>query len=471
MKSVARERCLSLVNLTSVPTISQAKQIHAQLIINRLKSPTLRGKLIQSYSPQSPNLANLVFTLFDPPNTFLFNTLIRCIPPQHSLNLFSNWVNTKIQSFGGFPYVFILRTCAKLCSASSLWLCRQVHTRVLKIGVLFNVMVATTLIHCYGSNKDVVSGRKMFDEMPVRTSATWNAVMTGYCSRDRKDKDCAFEAFMLFKSMLVDVCGAKPTDTTMVCVLSASAQLGVLQTGACVHGYIEKVMWSPENDVFVGTGLVDMYAKCGCLESALSIFRQMRNKNVLTWTAMLSGFAIHGKGEHAVRLLDLMRVCGVKPNAVTFTSLLSACCHAGLEEEGLVLFDSMKKKWDVEPQIQHYGCIVDLLGRTGRLNEAYELIMKMPIKPDAILWRSLLSACNVHGDVLMAQKVGKILLELQPESASIESSGTSEDYVAMSNVYASAGRWQEVESLRREMKDRMIENEPGYSVIQTIETP
>lgn len=345
------------------------------------------------------------------------------------------------------------------------------HTRLVKVGVLFNVLVATTLIHCYGSKKDVVSGRRVFDEMSVRTSVTWNAMMTGYCSHDKKGQDWAFEAFVLFKDMLVDVCGVKPTDTTMVCVLSASSQLGVLESGACVHGYIEKTMWLPENDVFVGTGLVDMYSKCGCLECASLIFRRMRDKNVLTWTAMVTGLAIHGKGKDAVRLLDFMRIRGVKPNAVTFTSLFSACCHAGLIEEGLGLFDSMKKKWGVEPQIQHYGCIVDLLGRAGRLNEAYKFIMGMPIKADAILWRSLLSACNVHGDVMMAEKVGKILLELQPDSVSVDLNGTGEDYIAMSNVYASAGRWQEVESLRKEMKVRMIENEPGCSLVQTIETP
>ncbi|KAK2637828.1 hypothetical protein Ddye_025623 [Dipteronia dyeriana] len=303
--------------------------------------------------------------------------------------------------------------------------------------------------------------------MPMKNSVTWNAMINGYCSQSKKSNDCAFEALLLFKDMLVDVCGVKPTDTTMVCVLSASSQLSVFESGACVHGYIEKKIYMPENDLFVGTGLVDMYSKCGCLDSALSIFRRMRDKNVLTWTAMVTGLAIHGRGKEAIRLLDLMRVCDVKPNAVTFTSLFSACCHAGLVKEGLSLFDNMKSKWDLEPNIHHYGCIVDLLGRAGHLNEAYEFIMRMPVRPDAILWRSLLSACNVHDDVVMGEKVGKILLQLQPESISEDLTGTSEDYVALSNVYASAGRWQKVESLRKEMKVRRIENEPGYSLVQT----
>ncbi|KAH7571905.1 hypothetical protein JRO89_XS04G0164900 [Xanthoceras sorbifolium] len=469
--SLPRYRCLSLFNLKAATT-NHTKQIHAQLIINSLKSPSLHAKLIQLYcskpSSQTTHFANLIFTHFDPPNLFLLNTLIRCTPPKHSLLVFSNCVSKKILSLDYFTYVFVLGSCARFCSVSTLWLGRQIHARVLILGVVFNDLVRTTLIHFYASNKDVVSGRRVFDEMSMRNSITWNAMINGYCSQSRKSKEFAFEALVLFKDMLVDVSGAKPTYTTMVGVLSANSQLGVLESGACVHGYIEKTIYMPENDVFVGTALVDMYSKCGCLDSALSIFWRMREKNVLTWTAMVKGLAIHGKGKESIRLLDLMRVCSVKPNAVTFTSLLSACCHAGLVEEGLGLFDKMKSKWGLEPHIQHYGCIVDLLGRAGRLNEAYEFIMGMPVKPDAILWRSLLSACNVHGDIAMGEKVGNILLQLQPESIS---SGTSEDYVALSNVYASAGKWQEVESLRKEMKVQRIENEPGCSLVQSTKAP
>ncbi|TXG48100.1 hypothetical protein EZV62_027394 [Acer yangbiense] len=228
------------------------------------------------------------------------------------------------------------------CQHCGFVLGRQIHARVVRVGVMFNVLVLTILIHCYASNKDVVSGRKVFDEMPMRNSVTWNAMITGYCSQSKKAKDCAFEALLLFKDMLVDVCGVNPTHTAMVCILSTSYQLGVLESGACVHGYIEKTIYMPENDLFVGTGLVDMYSK-----------------------SMVTGLAIHGRGKEAIRLLDLMRVCGIKPNAVTFTSLFSACCHAGLVEEGLGLFDNMKSKCDLEPNIQHYGCIVDLLGRAA----------------------------------------------------------------------------------------------------------
>ncbi|KAF3945189.1 hypothetical protein CMV_028412 [Castanea mollissima] len=310
--------------------------------------------------------------------------------------------------------------------------------------------------------------RRVFDEMVVRSNVTWNAMITGYCTQRGRTKEYARDALVLFQDMLTGVCGVKPTDTTMVCVLSMASQLGVLESGACVHGYIEKTVCVPENDVFIGTGLVDMYAKCGCLESALSVFWQMNERNLLTWTAMSTGLAIHGRANEALELLDSMGASGIKPNVVTFTSLLSACCHVGLVEEGLHLFDKMRNKFGVLPVMQHYGCMVDLLGRAGHLKEAYEFIMGMPIEPDAIIWRSLLSSCKVHGDVIMGEKVGKLLLQLQPEKSDANLTVRSEDFVALSNVYATAERWGEVEIVRKEMKVKGIDNKPGCSSVQSM---
>lgn len=334
---------------------------------------------------------------------------------------------------------------------------------MLKRGTMSDILLQTTVVHFYASNKDVGSARRMFDEMMVRNSVTWNAMIKGYCSH----RESAREALVLFRGMLEGVFGVKPSDTTMVCILSAASQLGVLETGACVHGYIEKTISFPENDVFIGTGLIDMYSKCGCLHSALSIFMKMEDKNVLTWTAMATGLAIHGKGNEALKLLDDMGAYGVKPNSVTFTSLLLACCHGGLVKEGLYLFHIMRE-FSITPQMQHYGCIVDILGRNGLLKEAYEFIMRMPVKPDAILWRSLLSACKVHGDVAMGEKVGMLLLQLQTEQCPLDARPKSEDHVALSNIYASAERWEDVEKIREEMKVKGIENKAGSSSVQTI---
>ncbi|KHG20100.1 Pentatricopeptide repeat-containing -like protein [Gossypium arboreum] len=333
-------------------------------------------------------------------------------------------------------------------SLSTLWLGRQVHVKAFKSGLMSNLLVKTTLIHFYANNKDILLARSVFDEMTERSSATWNAMIKGYTSQRGRSKKCCREALVLFRDMLNDISGQIPTDTTMVCVLSACSQLGEFYSGACVHGFIEKTIWVPESDVFIGTGLVDMYAKCGYIDSALSIFRLMSVKNVLTWTAMGTGLAVHGRGKEALELLDAMEGSGIKPNPVTFTTLFSACCHTGLVEEGLHLFHNMRSRFGLEPQIQHYGCIVDLLGRAGYLNEAYDFIIEIPIKPDAVLWRSLLSACTIHGDLAMAEKVGKILLRLEPPKNSLHMPITSEDYIALSNVYASTGRWRQVEMVQ-----------------------
>ncbi|KAM7269067.1 hypothetical protein ACFE04_024564 [Oxalis oulophora] len=460
-----RVKCPSLLKLEQQLSTQNLKQIHAQLIINNLlQTPSLISKLIKQYCNGNYGYGYAESLLTHNPDLFLFNTLLRCTQPNHSLLVFANWVSKQTLLFDDRTYIHVLGACARSpnYSLSTLFFGRQLHVRIVKLGFLSNLSVATTLIHFYGSNKDIKSARQVFDEMPVKSSVTWNTMIAGYCSQREKGNDhCAFNGLLLFKDMLT--CGTSVSDTTFVCVLSAVSRLGLIHTGACVHAYMQKTIDEPETDLFIGTALVHMYSKCACIDIASSIFTQMGVKNVLTWTAMATGLALHGRGKQALELLDKMVTTGrIKPNAVTFTSLFSACCHGGLVEEGLYLFHSMEKIFSVVPQIQHYSCVVDLLGKAGYLKEAYEIIERMPIEADAILWRSLLSACKVHGDVIMGEKVAKILLELKPCDQMIDE---SEDYVALSNIYASAERWREVEILRKEMKVKRIETNPGTSLV------
>uniref|UniRef100_A0A0R0HH36 Pentacotripeptide-repeat region of PRORP domain-containing protein n=1 Tax=Glycine max TaxID=3847 RepID=A0A0R0HH36_SOYBN len=427
LNCLPRFRCISF--LYSLPKLSyNIKQIHAQLITNGLKYPTFWAKLIEHYcgSPDQhiANNARLVFQYFDKPDLFLFNTLIRCVQPNDSILIFRNEFSRGLMFFDEYTYNFVLGACARSPSASTLWVGRQLHALIVKHGVESNIVVPTTKVYFYASNKDIISSRKVFDEMPRRSTVTWNAMIT------------------------------------------AVSQIGMLETGACIHGFAEKTVCTPEDDVFIGTGLVDMYSKCGCLDSALSVFWRMNQKNIMTWTAMTTGLAIHGKGKQSLEVLYKMGAYGVKPNEATFTSFLSACCHGGLVEEGLQLFLEMKRTFGVMPQIQHYGCIVDLLGRAGKLEEAYDFIMQMPINPDAVIWRSLLAACNIHGDVVMGEKVGKFLLQLEEWSSA--ESPKSEDYIALSNVYALAEKWDDVETVRIKMKAKSILNKAGSSAVQTV---
>ncbi|KFK39226.1 mitochondrial editing factor 20 [Arabis alpina] len=460
---------LSLLHKNS-KTLIQAKQIHAQLVISACQDNSHFGKLISHYcskqSTESSKLVHLlVFPRFDHPDKFLFNTLLKCSKPEDSIRIFADWASKRsLLHLNERTFVFLLGACAR--SASALPVGRIVHGIVIKLGFLYeSELIGTTLLHFYSKNGDLRYARKVFDEMPERTSVTWNAMIGGYCSHKDKGNHNARKAMLLFRRFsCCDSYGVRPNDTTMVCLLSAISQTGLLEIGSLVHGYIEKLGFTPEIDVFIGTGLVDMYSKCGCLNSALSVFELMKVKNVLTWTSLATGLALNGRGNETPYLLNRMAESGIKPNEITFTSLLSAYRHIGLLQEGLELFQSMQIRYGVTPVIQHYGCIVDLLGKAGRLQEAYEFVLAMPIKPDAILLRSLCNACSIYGETVMGEEIGKALLEMEREDEKRPGS-ECEDYVALSNVLASKGKWVEVEKLRKKMKERRIKTRPGYSFV------
>ncbi|KAL2925315.1 hypothetical protein RDABS01_033917 [Bienertia sinuspersici] len=309
------------------------------------------------------------------------------------------------------------------------------HGRAVKLGFMSDLLVSTTTIHLYASKDHIYLARKVFDEMPLRSNVSWNALITGYSSQKHNSYENSLKALETFKNMLIDDSNLNPNGVTMVSVLSAVSQLGSAEIGSSVHGYVAKTIDIPEKDVYVGTSLIDMYSKCGCLGIASKVFGTMKERNVLTWTAMATGYALHGKGKEAMELVEEMRKCNVRPNLVTLTGMLSACCHAGLVKEGLNLFHCMEKEFGVAPQIEHYGCIVDLLGKAGHLKEAYDFIVGTHTKLNPVLWRSLLGSCRLHGDVVMGEKIGMIILQLQPDRNTL-----AEDYVALSNVYALAKR-------------------------------
>ncbi|KAK4276031.1 hypothetical protein QN277_019027 [Acacia crassicarpa] len=266
MPSLRRLKCISVLYSLPKPS-SHIQQIHAQLVINGLKSPPLLAKLIEHYCGSSNqrivNHAHLVFQYTDKHDIFLFNTLVRCCQPKDSILIFQSEFARGDMVFDDYTYIFILGACARFPSAATLMLGTQLHARIVKHGVTSNIMVPTTGIHFYASNKDVASARRVFDEMAERSSVTWNAMITGYSSQKEGNKQHARPALLLFRDMLADESWVKPTDTTMLCVISAASQLGMLATGASLHGFAEKTVRVPEDDVYIGTGLVDMYSKCG----------------------------------------------------------------------------------------------------------------------------------------------------------------------------------------------------------------
>jgi pentatricopeptide repeat protein len=250
--------------------------------------------------------------------------------------------------------------------------------------------------------------------------------------------------------------GIKPNSVTYASILPACGNLAALGYGKEFHNDIVKSGF--QSDVFVGNGLVDMYAKCGNIEDAFKVFDEMPSRNVVSWTAMIVGYAMHGYGIEALQLFGKMQNSGMKPNHVTFVGVLSACCNAGLVDDGRWYFDCMSRDYDITPAMKHYCCMVDLLGRAGHLDEARDFINKMPISPDAALWGSLLSACRIHNNIELGEHVAEQLFDSEPNNPA--------HYVLLSNIYAAAGKWDDVQNVRRLMKERKVERMPGCSWIE-----
>lgn len=335
--------------------------------------------------------------------------------------------------------VHMYSTCGDINAAS----------RIFETMNCLNVVSWTSMIAGYSKCGDVESARKVFDEMPERNLVTWSIMISGYARNGHFDK--AMELFHLLEEE-----GVMANETVMVSVISSCAHLGALELGERAHDYVLK------NDlamnVILGTAIVDMYAKCGSIEKAIRVFEELRERDSLSWTALIAGLAMHGFAEKAVFYFLEMIKSGLTPRDITFTAVLSACSHGGLVERGLEIFESMKRDYGVEPRLEHYGCMVDLLGRAGKLAEAEKFALEMPTKPNAPIWGALLGACRIHKNAEIAERVGKLLIELLPEHSGY--------YVLLSNIYARANKWENVENMRQLMKDKRVKKPPGFSLIE-----
>ncbi|KAF9614365.1 hypothetical protein IFM89_018240 [Coptis chinensis] len=330
----------------------------------------------------------------------------------------------------------------------SLILARQVFDEM----QIKNVISWTTIVSGYVNCGKLHEARELFERSPTKDVVLWTTMINGNVQFSHFD-----EALALFNDMQNRK--VKPDKFTVVTLLTGCAQLGALEQGRWVHGYIEDnnvVM-----DVVVSTALIDMYAKCGCMDKSLEIFRRTKKKDTASWTALICGFAMNGQTNKALELFSQMEHCGGKPDDITFIGVLSACSHGGLVEEGCCYFDSMKRTHKIEPKIEHYGCLVDLFGRAGLLDEAERLIDTIPNFSDDVLlplWSSLLGACRIHRNVHMGERVARRILGMESSNSGIHS--------LAANLYAAADRWEDVTKVRRKMKDLGIKKTPGCSSIE-----
>lgn len=360
----------------------------------------------------------------------------------------------------------------------------QVHGYVIKLGLESDVCVVSSLVDVYGKTGCSLEMLHLFEEMEQKDVGAFNAVVAGLsrnamvnealrifrqfqckgielnvvswtsmiacCTQNGKD----IEALKLFREM--QMAGVKPNFVTIPCLLPACSNVAALAHGKAAHCFSIRSGFS--DDVYVGSALIDMYSNCGRIQAARSCFDRLPMSNLVCWNAMIGGYAMHGKAKEAIDIFHLLVRSGQRPDYVSFTSLLSACSQSGLVDAGRKFFNSMYEDYGIETKMEHYACMVSLLGRAGKLDEAYHMMMKMPFAPDACVWGALLNACRVHHDMALGEVAANRLFELEPNN--------SGNYILLSNIYAARGKWKKVDKVRDTMRSAGLRKTPGCSWIE-----
>ncbi|CDP10374.1 unnamed protein product [Coffea canephora] len=469
----------SLSLLSGCKNMETLKQIHAQFIKFGLHNTHFGLSKLVGFCALSPsgnsNYALLIFDAIENPTEILWNTIIHGYAlssnPELALEFY-----VKMVSLGNYPnsYTFpsLFKSCKKLMAAQ---IGKQVHGCVVKLG-LDNAVSFTALIGGYVSRGCLDEARELFDGIPVRDVVSWNAMISGYAEVGRFG-----EALSLFENMwklnvtpnestLVSVLSAslavfrhmqlervEPNDVTFLNILPACAHMGALDMGRWIHVYINKNCHHLQNSS-LWTSVIDMYAKCGSIEAAKQVFFGLETKSLSSWNVMISGLAMHGNGHGAIDLFSKLIEEGIEPDDVTFVGLLSACSHGGLVELGRLHFSSMVQDYKIQPKLPHYGCMIDLLGRAGLFDEAKSLLECMDIEPDGAIWSSLLGACRIHGNLELGEYAASSLFKLDPNNHGA--------YVLLSNIYAGAGRWNDVARIRTMLNDNGLKKVPGCTSIE-----
>ncbi|XP_057807506.1 LOW QUALITY PROTEIN: pentatricopeptide repeat-containing protein At1g05750, chloroplastic-like [Salvia miltiorrhiza] len=315
--------------------------------------------------------------------------------------------------------------------------------------IVRNKVSWNTMINGYMRNGQFWDAGKLFDEMPERDAVSWTVLIDGFVKKGKFE-----EALGWFQEM--QLAGTDPDFVTIVSVLSAVANIGTLGLGLWLHRFISDQQF--KDNIRVNNSLIDMYCRCGCVEFARQVFDKMPERSLVSWNSIIVGLACNAYAEEALQYFHLMQKSGLKPDGVSFTGALTACSHAGLVEEGLKLFENMARAHKITPRIEHYGCVVDLYSRAGRLREAMRVVERMPMKPNEVVFGSLLAACRTFGEIGLAETVMDRIHDMDPNGHF--------NYVLLANIYASTGSWGGAGKVRRKMKDRGLQKQPGVSLIE-----
>ncbi|CAN1146430.1 Putative pentatricopeptide repeat-containing protein At5g40405 [Linum perenne] len=456
--------------LQTCAEFQQVRQLHAQFVVSGLikHKQIVPRKLIQAYvrtSHVDPAISIFQTSSILSPDLFMYNTIIRGHQPDN------------------YTYTFVLKACSRLHSLYHVG--KQVHSSIIKVGVPPHTYVHSSLITMYASAGCMDDAERVFGEFDKENVDVTNSIISGYCrcglvaeARAKfdgiKGKDVAswsamitgyirnqmhMEALSLFRQMtVIDPQSHLPNESMLVSLLSACGCLRALPQGRWIHKYIDRFGIKKTTNLY--TAIIDMYAKCGSIECSYDVFRKMdpRDRDIVSWGAMISGFAIHGQANKCSELFDEMIANGIRPNAVVFVAVLMACSHSGLVEKGQQYFEDMVHRFKITPRIEHYGCMVDMLARVGRLEEAKQIIESMPEKANSIILGAFLSGCRVHNDIERGSWAFQRLIEIEPVSGDRYKMGEA--------MYASAGMKKEATNIRRSIDASEMETTTGCSFIE-----
>ncbi|KDP44589.1 hypothetical protein JCGZ_22171 [Jatropha curcas] len=345
-----------------------------------------------------------------------------------------------------FTFAAIISNCANLGRIA--W-GEQLHAHTLCLGLVGYLSVANSIMIMYSKCGQLTAASMVFQELTRRDVVSWSTIIAGY-----SQGGYAIEAFEYLLQMIRE--GPKPNEFTIASVLSVCGNMAILEQGKQLHAHALHV--GLEQTVMVQSGLINMYSKCGSIQEASKIFDEAESDDIVSWTSMINGYAEHGFSQDAIDLFEKIPPIGLRPDPVTFIGVLTACSHAGLVDLGFHYFNSMTNKYQIYPSKQHYGIMIDLLCRAGRLSEAESMIKSMPFQQDDVVWSTLLRACRIHGDVDCGMHTAEKILELDPNCAVT--------HITMANLYAAKGRWKEAANARKLMRLKGIIKDPGWSWIK-----
>ncbi|CAN6469632.1 unnamed protein product [Victoria cruziana] len=436
---------------TTFPTL---QKVHAQVFLNGYQNNiSIATMLVNLYALSvfgNLHLACLILRQLHKPSVHIWNSIIKAFSGSPSLQLEAifNYNRMVVASFSPDKYTFsfVLKACTR---AGLVQKCKEVHASIMKRGFSADIVVQTNMLRAYAGNSAIKCCRQLFDEMPQRDIVCWNAMLACYSQAGLHEETLQAYSKMLDSGVAID-------GFTLVSLLSSCAHVGALGLGEQIYQFAQGS--GLLDNIYVGNALIDMYAKCGSVEGATRVFEGMQQRDAYTWNTLIVGLGTHGCGDKAIAVFERMCAAGFRPNSITFVGVLCGCSHQGLVKEGENYFMRMNSDFCLQPDIKHYGCLVDLYGRAGHLDKAFEVAQEIPAGADAIIWRTLLGACRIHKNSRCGEIAMQYLMHLGEHNAG--------DCVLLAGIYADTGNAQGVAKMRKMIKDQGIRTKPGWSWIE-----